>query len=348
MMLTNISNKLDSMQDFDNLNNDSLSANTQSNNYFSGLDENRISKIVAIIFSIIGSFLSIGMLYSIIWYGKFGSDSKRILINRLFVSFWLCPMIWEATGQQVDIVRYIFGPLPKVVCRINYFIKLQLTFHALLLLDFIAITRYIFIFWLKNPSAFNDEFWSVFINLWTFVIVSILQYIQISLPGKNYTDIWICSGENPNLDPNPSYKSVAPNNAIKILSLLIHMVISIRIKYYKWKTDVNEATHDKKSKTFWIFSLKTDSVVDVTESILPFILFSIGLMLNLPRSTMSLEKLNQYPDCLSEYFYTLVRPSLVLMTAGSFKLIRDKQFRTILSKEIRNTFCQQNQILCHS
>jgi hypothetical protein len=308
----------------------------RSNDFFVGLVENRISKISSVIFSALGSYLCIGMLYSIIWYEKFGSDSKRTLINRLFVYFWLCPMIWEATVQQVDIIRYIFGPMPKFVCRINYFLKLHFTIHALILLDFIVVARYIFIFWLKNPAAFNDEFWSVFINLWTFFGTALLQFVQTSLPGKDFPDIWICSGENPNLDLTPSYKSVFLNNFIKIFSLFIHIVISIKIKHYKWKTDPNEVARNPKSKLFWIFSLKTDSVIDVTESIVPFGLVGLAMLLNAPRGKQNLEMLNQYPECLTEYFYTLIRPILTVFLACSIKLIRDHHYRNALAKEIRN------------
>ena len=74
--------------------------------FFSGLFENRISKFLSLAFSWFGSITCIGMLYSIIWYERFGSDYKRTLINRLFVFFWYGPMLWEATVQQVDILRY--------------------------------------------------------------------------------------------------------------------------------------------------------------------------------------------------------------------------------------------------
>jgi hypothetical protein len=39
-------------------------------------------------------------------------------------------------------------------------------YQGMLFLDCIMVTRYTFIFWLKNPAAFQDEFWSLFINLW--------------------------------------------------------------------------------------------------------------------------------------------------------------------------------------
>ena len=102
-----------------------LTLSGESGDFFSGLFENRASKIAVVTFSIVGSYVSIAMLYSIVWYQKFGSDGKRTLINRLFVYFWFCPLAWEATVQQVDIIRYIFGPLPKAICKVSYFGKVS-------------------------------------------------------------------------------------------------------------------------------------------------------------------------------------------------------------------------------
>ena len=104
---------------------DALAFQAANADFFSGLFENRASKIAVVTFSIVGSYVSIAMLYSIVWYQKFGSDGKRTLINRLFVYFWFCPLAWEATVQQVDIIRYIFGPLPKAICKVNYFGKVS-------------------------------------------------------------------------------------------------------------------------------------------------------------------------------------------------------------------------------
>ena len=82
-----------------------VSGDVGANDYFSGLFENRVSKVFSLAFSWFGSIVCIGMLYSIIWYERFGSDYKRTLINRLFVFFWYCPLLWEASVQQVDILR---------------------------------------------------------------------------------------------------------------------------------------------------------------------------------------------------------------------------------------------------
>jgi hypothetical protein len=77
----------------------------ESPDFFSGLVENRVSKIVSVIFSAVGSYLVILFIYSIIWYQKFGSDDKQTLLNRLYIHFWWFPLLWLATVQQVDIIR---------------------------------------------------------------------------------------------------------------------------------------------------------------------------------------------------------------------------------------------------
>ena len=51
-------------------------------NFFKGLILNRPSKIAALIFSIIISLCTSLALFGIIWFERFGSDLKRMFINR--------------------------------------------------------------------------------------------------------------------------------------------------------------------------------------------------------------------------------------------------------------------------
>jgi hypothetical protein len=57
------------------------------------------------------------------------------------------------------------------------------------------------------------------------------------LPGKDFPDVWICSGTNPNFDSNFVYKSVWGYTLLKVISFVLHIVIAIRIKVYKWRID---------------------------------------------------------------------------------------------------------------
>jgi hypothetical protein len=38
--------------------------------------------------------------------------------------------------------------------------------------DAIVIFRYLFIFRLKNPAAFKEDFWSLFVFVWVLVLLS--------------------------------------------------------------------------------------------------------------------------------------------------------------------------------
>jgi hypothetical protein len=82
--------------------------------FFSGLVENRPSKIVTIFFTIIGLTLFLLVVSAIIWYEKNGSDSKRPLNSRLFTACWFLLIIWYCIPLQIDLTRYISWMLAKI------------------------------------------------------------------------------------------------------------------------------------------------------------------------------------------------------------------------------------------
>jgi hypothetical protein len=235
-------------------------------------------------------------------------------------------------------MRYIFGPLPKAICHFSVFVKFYLTTHGIVLLDMIMVSRYIFIFWLKNPAAFYDEFWSYFLNCWTFVFTFFTQLLLTLLPGKDFPDIWICTGTDPNEDVQTEYKSVRGNNVFKVFSIILHIVIPLRIKIYKWKLSQENASYHPRSKIAWLFSLDSNSALDTAESIIPLALMGMAVLLNTPRKRLSLETLNNYPDCLQEYFYTFIRPTLMVLLAASSKFIGNRNLRKFWAKELRSFY----------
>ena len=74
----------------------------ESEDFFSGLFENRPSKVIFVIVSIVGGFVLLPLVYSIIWFEQFGSDKKRTLINKFVSSVcWTC-FEWFFTVQVRD------------------------------------------------------------------------------------------------------------------------------------------------------------------------------------------------------------------------------------------------------
>jgi hypothetical protein len=49
-------------------------------------------------------------------------------------------------------------------------------------LNCIVVSKYIFIFWMKNPGSVHDDFWHVFISMWAFgfsCIFSLIKYFSL-------------------------------------------------------------------------------------------------------------------------------------------------------------------------
>ena len=215
----------------------------------------------------------------------------------------------------------------------NSFLSVGVTIQIIFLLDVIAISRYFFIFVLENPAAFHDEFWTCFFFFLSFTFASVSQIVLYWLPGKDFPSIWICSGTDPTSSAGMPYKGTLGNLIFKILSGILHIAVAVKIKLYKLKIEKIKEKYHPRSKMFWLMSAETDSAVDIIESLTAAILLGLAVSLHNPRKEIALELLNQYPDCLGEHFYTLIRPPLTGILIVSSKLISDKRLRTFLSNE---------------
>ena len=62
-----------------------------------------------------------------------------------------------------DAFLYIYGPLRSTpaICTVHVYISITTMMQGLLLLDAIIIVKYLFIFYMKNPTAVQEDFWKV-------------------------------------------------------------------------------------------------------------------------------------------------------------------------------------------
>ncbi len=128
---------------------------TAAENFFEVVFENRISKFISVFLSIVFSFVLVLCFYGVIWFEKYGSDKKRTLINKLMASICWSSIAYCVIVQFPETFLYIYGPLPVPFCSIHLMNKRALVAQLLVFFDAIIIARYAFIFWLKNPSAFQ-------------------------------------------------------------------------------------------------------------------------------------------------------------------------------------------------
>jgi hypothetical protein len=150
---------------------------------FNGIFENRPSKIIGAILCILLSFFTFTSVYGIIWFEKFGSDLKRIFINRIVSSICWYFILYLVVIQIPELFWFFYQPMPEFLCLINLFLRNAFFTQVVLFLDVIVISRYIFVFWMKDPLSFQDDFWHIFINIWIviFRLVLSLPYVSSDL-----------------------------------------------------------------------------------------------------------------------------------------------------------------------
>jgi len=88
-----------------------------SEDFFEGLMENRLSKIFSIILASSLTFLVFSSACGIIWFEKFGSDLRRLFINKMLSSVCWSVVAMLILVQVPEIVFHFFLPFPEIFCR---------------------------------------------------------------------------------------------------------------------------------------------------------------------------------------------------------------------------------------
>jgi hypothetical protein len=92
------------------------------------------------------------------------------------------------------------GPFSPLLCTLQLAFKRISKDAILFFYNAITLSRYIFIFWLKNPTALNDNFWITFINILALGSCTIVAIVYSLLPGPKLLAFYICSDTNPGKD----------------------------------------------------------------------------------------------------------------------------------------------------
>ena len=129
--------------------------------YFCGYFEDTSTKIAFFVLSKVVSMITFSMFFGIIWYEKFGMDHRRTLVNKIVSMLCWNGMFSMLFGFWEDVASYFCGPQTKLQCLFFQMLRNVIKSNSLFFLEAIVISKYIFIFWLKNPTSVNDDYWYV-------------------------------------------------------------------------------------------------------------------------------------------------------------------------------------------
>jgi hypothetical protein len=205
--------------------------NKNFNNSLPALTESSPLQIFSLAIAISCTLICTPLFYCIIWFEKFGSDKKRTLINKL-----LTMNCWNAMGylifvQTIEIFRFICGPLPLIICNVKNVLKFATMNSFILNTDAAIFANYAYIFWLKNPAAFHDEFWCQFISAWIHCASLLIMVALHMIDEFQIQTCFICSGKI--ATEKLKTTTMGGIRSILIASVLLHLVLRSRIFNYK-------------------------------------------------------------------------------------------------------------------
>jgi hypothetical protein len=308
---------------------------------FCGVFEHRTSKVLSISFAIISSAVNLILLYGIIWYEHYGTDFKRTLTNKLLTSIcWT--LMYGAFICSWDIVRYLFGPLAKLICLFLVIAKNSIKTQTVLFLDAIVITRYVFIFWLKNPGRIDDDFWCWFLSLWIIGFSHIVNFAIYFLPVRQPLYYYTCADLDPRADLAHRLKAPA---VFEIFSLILHVVIRFKIMLHKCgKTQVEPNIGYKK---ITLENLEKKSIGDFTSNICGVLGLAFVSLFSLKTNSLISPEVNDFPNYLYLYIYQLICPYLVSYTITFVCYYRYQPLRKTVFREAKNLVIKENFFHCN-
>jgi len=122
-----------------------------------------------------------------------------------------------------------------------------LKWEGLLLFDAILLSRYAMVIWLKNPAAVIDDFWSIFVNQWTFFISILVNFVIFFFPKRLPQIYYTCS----NSDPTSDYQISYSEGYIEIFSITLYIITKLRLSVYSyWQHPVSQPLNIFLAKLF--------------------------------------------------------------------------------------------------
>jgi hypothetical protein len=188
-------------------------------------------------FSTILSAVLVPCVYGIIWFEH--DNHNRTIINQLVSSkmWWL--LIWILLIQPPTYFVFAFGPIEiSEFCTFHTFARNVVILQVLLLQNVIIAVRYIFIFHIKNPTAMQDDYWRIFLNIWTIGFSVISQFVFAWLPGKSPLHYFVCMGENLENVNNQLAKQNIPLSVLAVTSFGLFSILRFRTSLSKEKETI--------------------------------------------------------------------------------------------------------------
>ena len=130
-------------------------------------------------------------------------------------------------------------------------------------------------FWLRNPAAFQDDFWCFFIIIWVQGFGFISQLTWHLIIPRQPLGYYICSG----IDPTEHLKTpLMIYGLVEISSILLNFIIWIKIKIYKNKEKAQNAAGVSCQKSLFLADVELMSLTNFGIILTNLIVYSLFIL----------------------------------------------------------------------
>ena len=203
----------------------------------------------------------------------------------------------------------------------------------LFLIDAMLIIKYIFIFHLKNPTAVQDDFWTFWINLWTFAFFLLSTTVVNTLPGRDPPRVTICIGKIPLKHINAPYKF--PAHIIFALVLTFLIQIGFHSLHLIHENAGNKKLPEYKKYKSKFSGTNNNTIFSYVTIFVAFVLAFIAHSFADVVTFLHPADLDTYPYYIMEYVLENLIPSGTILIFLISHLYKHKQVRRTVWNEMQ-------------
>ena len=188
------------------------------------------------------------------------------------------------------------------------------------------------VIWLKNPAAVKDDFWSFFINQWTLSISVLVNFVLFFFAKRLPQIYYTCSNSDPDLD----YQSSHSEGYIEMFSITLYIVTKLRLSVYSHYQNPITQSLNIFSKTFLLYTLEKQCIVDLTSLIINKLSFALLALLSAKVNKLSIPEVNNYPNYLYVYSFQLLGAPIICLIIIGLQFIRHRNIRKVTSNQCKD------------
>ena len=228
--------------------------------------------------------------------------------------------------QVPETVRFIYGPLPEPICYLKQVLRSSYFVEIMLLFDAMAIAQFIYIFYLKNPMAFDDKFWCQYVSIFIKIFSLVSQWVWHTLTPRQPINYFICTGFDPTHYTNSSFIIYG---FFEILTILIQMFVYYKINQYKLKgNSLNTNSYEMRKKVN--FNLEKNSIPSFITNIINVTALTITTLFMVFITKMDPWKLNDFPYSFMVQFVCMCLICILAFSSTASYYIKHQSLRKTL------------------